>query len=199
MLFFHGSKVHGLLDDVVVVEDLVFVDGLLEGPCVAVVLHVVEEVQEGVVVGSVAGRAGEFVHDGGPARVFDGGDGEGVDGFDVAFCPLCGRRVDLVALADCSDLRVCALLLFQKHAPGLEVADLGHHAALHDCAAFVIFDVAHPARLFEGDFLGEALFLKVADGVVVGVGEEVHNLGGRFDVVFEMGHEMGAIAFDLLV
>jgi len=58
MFFLHGSKVHGFLDHVVVIEDLILVDGLLEGPGVAVVLHVVEEVQEGVEVGSVTGGAG---------------------------------------------------------------------------------------------------------------------------------------------
>jgi hypothetical protein len=199
VLLLHRREIHGLFDDVVVVEYLVLVDWLLEGPRITVVLHVVEQMEEGVVVGAVARGACKFVHDGRPARVLDGGDGEGIDRFDVTLGPLCRSGVDLVRLADGADLRICAFLLLQKHAARLEVADFGDHAALHDRAAFVVFDVAHPARLFERDFLGEALFLEVANGVVVGVGQEVHDLRGRFDIVFEVGHEMGAVAFDLLV
>ena len=43
------------------------------------------------------------------------------------------------------------------------------------------------------------MFAEIADGVVVGVGEEVLDLGGGFDVVFEVVHQVGAVAFDLLV
>ena len=199
MLLLHGSKVHGLLDDVVVIQDLVFVDGLLKGPGVAVVLHVVEEVEEGVVVGAVAGGAGEFVHDGGPAGVFDGKDGEGVDGFEFPLCPLGWWRMDLVALAYCHYFGVCAFFLLEQHSAGFEVADLWDHAALHNGAAFVVLDVAHPSRLFQCNFLGEALFLEVSNSVVVGVGEKVHDFGCGFDIVLQMRHEMGTIAFDLLV
>jgi hypothetical protein len=199
MLLLHRRKVHGLFNHVVVIEHLVLVDGLLERPCVAVVLHVVEEMEEGVVIRSVARRAGEFVHDGGPARVLDSRNGEGVDGFDSAAGPLRRRCMDLVGFANRPDLRIGAFFLFEEHAAGFEIADLGHHATLHDGAAFVVLDVAHPARLLECDLFGEALLLEVANGVVVGVGKEVHDLRGCFDIVFEMRHEMGTVAFDLLV
>jgi len=107
--------------------------------------------------------------------------------------------MDLEGFGDGADFRVDAFFLLEQHAAALEVADLGHHATLHDCAAFVVLDIAHPAGLFKRDFLGEALLFEVADGVVVGVGEKVHYVGCGFDVVFEVGHEVGAIAFDLLV
>ena len=79
VLLFHGREIHGLLDDVVVVVHLVCVDGLQKRPGIVVVLHVVEEVEKLVVVGSVARLAGELVHVGRPARSFDGGNGEWVD------------------------------------------------------------------------------------------------------------------------
>lgn len=107
--------------------------------------------------------------------------------------------MDLVALADSPYLRVRTLLLFEQHAAGLEVADLGHHAALHNRAALVILDISHPTRLFECDLFRKALLFEVADGVVVGIGEEVHDARGGLDVVFQVRHEMGAVALDLLV
>ncbi len=70
---------------------------------------------------------------------------------------------------------------------------------MHDRAAFVIFDIAHPARFLQSDIFGEALLFEVANGVVVGVSEEMLDWGGGFDIIFEVGHEMGAVAFDLLV
>ena len=94
--------------------------------------------------------------------------------------------MDVVRFGDGADLGVHAFLLLQQHPAGLEIADLGHHAALHDGAAFVVLDVAHPARFREGDLLGEALLLEVADRVVVGVGEEVHDVAGGFDVVLQV-------------
>ena len=105
----------------------------------------------------------------------------------------------LERLGDGADLGVDALLLLEQHAAALEVADLGDHAALHDSAALVVLDVSHPTALLESDLLGEALLLEVANGVVVGVGQEVHDVGGGLDVVLQMRHEMGAVALDLLV
>lgn len=67
MLFLHGAEIHGFLDDFVVVGHFVAVDGLHKGPGGAVVLHVVEEVEQLVVVGAVTGLAGELVHVRGPA------------------------------------------------------------------------------------------------------------------------------------
>ena len=77
-----------------------------------------------------------------------------------------------------------AFFLLEQHPARLEVADARHHAALHDGAAFVVLDVAHPAGFGQGDFLGEALLFEVAGGVVVGVGEKVHDVAGGLDVVF---------------
>ena len=186
MLFLHGGQVHGFFDDIVVVEHFVLVDRLLKGPGVGVVLQIVEEVEEGVVVWAVTGRARELVHDGRPAAVLDGGNGQGVDGLHLALGPLRRRRVDLVALAYGADLRVGAFLLLEEHATALEVTYLRHHGTLHNGTALVVLDIAHPTRLFERDFLGEALLLEVADGVVVRVGEKVHDLRSGLDVVFEV-------------
>lgn len=107
--------------------------------------------------------------------------------------------MDVVGFADGADFGVDGFFLFEQHASGFEIADPWHHRTLHYCAAFVVFDVAHPFWLLERDFFCKALLLKVSDSVIVGVGEEVHDVGGGLDVVFEVRHEVSAIAFDLLV
>ena len=43
------------------------------------------------------------------------------------------------------------------------------------------------------------MLLEVADGVVVSVGKEIHDVRGGFDVVLEVRHEVCAVAFDLLI
>lgn len=43
VLLLHGREIHGLLDDIVVVQYLIFIDRLLERPRVGIVLHIVEE------------------------------------------------------------------------------------------------------------------------------------------------------------
>jgi len=203
MLLLHRAEVHGLLDDLVIIRHLVPVDGLREGPRRAVVLHVVEQVQQLVVIGAVPRLPRELVHVRRPAGVLDGGDGHRVDFREGAGpgggFPFLGRGVHDVGFGKGSDLGVDGFFLLQQHAAGLEVADLGHHGALHDGAAFVIFDVAHPPRLLERDLLGEALLFEVADRVIVGVGEEVHDIRGRLDVVFQVRHQVRAVAFHLLV
>ena len=98
--------------------------------------------------------------------------------------PFAGRGVDDVRLGKGADFGHDGFFLLEQHAAGFEVADARDHGALHDGAAFVVFDVAHPAGAVEGDFFGEALFFEVADGVVVGVGEEVLDRRRGFDVVF---------------
>ena len=70
---------------------------------------------------------------------------------------------------------------------------------MHDGAAFIILDITHPFRLGQCDFLGKSLFLKVANGIVVGVSKEVHDIARGFDVVFQVRHEVRAVAFHLLV
>ena len=90
-------------------------------------------------------------------------------------------------------------LLLQEQPTRLEIADFGEHAALHDCSSLVIFDVTHPARPLQCDLLGEALLLEVADSIVVGVGQEVHDVRGSLDVIFQVRHEVCAVTFDLLI
>lgn len=88
----HGREVHRLLDHLVVIRDVVSVDRVQEGPGRLVVLHVVEKVQELVVVRAVTWLAREFVHIRRPARLADRLDGEGVDRRQ-AVPPLLGRLV----------------------------------------------------------------------------------------------------------
>ena len=88
-----------------------------------------------------------------------------------------------MTLAKGSDLGADDFLLLQDHAPRLEVANLGHHGALHDCSALIILDESHPARFLERDLLGEALFLEIANGIIVGVRQEVHHIRRRLDIV----------------
>lgn len=62
VLLLHRAQVHGFFDHFVVVGHFVTVDGLSERPRGPVVLHVVQQVQELVVVGSVARLPRQFVH-----------------------------------------------------------------------------------------------------------------------------------------
>lgn len=194
----HGAKIHRLGDDIVVIRHLVPIDRMRERPRGAVVLQVVEEVHELVVIGPVARLAGQLVHVGGPAGGFDGGDGHRID-FAGAVLPFFGRGVHDVAFGEGADFGLHGFFLLEQHAADFEIADARDHGALHDGAAFVVFDVAHPGGLVERDFFGESLLFEVADGVVVSVSEEVLDGRGGFDVVLEVGHEMRAVAFDLLV
>ena len=149
------------------------------------ILHIVEEVKELVVVWAVAGLASELVHVWRPAGGFDGRDSHGIDCTrGAAVCPGFGGRVDDVRFGESADFGHDGFFLLEEHAAGFEVADFGDHGALHDGAAFVVFDVAHPTGFVERDVFGEALFFEVADGVVVGVGEKVLDGRGGFDVVF---------------
>lgn len=134
------------------------------------VLHVVQQVQKLVVVGTVAGLAGEFVHFGRPAGGLDPRDAHGVDGADDAVAPLLGGLVHDMRFGDGTDLRVDGLFHLEQHAAAFEVADARDHGALHDRATFVVFDVTHPDGAVEGDFFREALLFEVTDGIVVRVG-----------------------------
>ena len=199
VLLLHRAQVHGLFNNLVVIGDFIPIDRLRERPRGAVVLHVVEQVEELVVVGAVAGLAREFVHVRGPARGFDGGNAHGVDFVGAEFVPFFGRGVDDVGFGEGADLGGDGFFLFEQHSAYFEVADAGDHGALHDGAALVVFDVAHPAGFLQCDILCEALLFEVAYGVVVGVGEKMLDGGGGFDVVFQMGHQVRAVTFDLLV
>ncbi len=91
--------------------------------------------------------------------------------------------MDDVAFAEGADLGQNGLFLLEEHPSGFEVADFGDHRTLHDGTAFVILDIAHPARLFEGDFLGKSLLLEIANGVIIGIGEEMLDGGGGLDII----------------
>ena len=78
---------------------------------------------------------------------------------------------------------------------------MGYYTTLHDGPALVVLDIVHPLPPLERNLFSEALLPEVADGIVVGIGEEVHDfvIGAGLDVVFDVVHEMRAIALDLLV
>lgn len=162
------------------------------------ILEVVEQVEELVVVGAVAGLAGELVHVGGPARGADGGYIEGVDLFD-AVLPLLWWCVDEVRLGVGTNLGLDTFLLLKKHTALLKVPHTIQHGALHDGAPFVILDIPHPHAPIQRDLLGKALLLEVPNGVVVSIREEVHDVAGGLDVVLEVGHHVGAVTLDLLI
>lgn len=162
------------------------------------VLHVIEQVEELIVVRSVARLAGELIHVRRPARSLDRRDSHGIDLAD-AVLPLLRWSVDDVALAECADLGKNGFFLLEEHTTGFEIPNLRDHGTLHDCAAFIILDVPHPARFLKCDLFGETLLFEIADGVVIGVGKEMLDWRCGFDIVFEMGHEMRAVAFNLLV
>ena len=151
-------------------------------------MHVVEEVEEGVVVGAVAGLARKFVHGRGPAGFCDGKNGQRVDGGDgfarFAIHPCARGLVHDVGFGVRTDFRHDGFLLFEEHAAGFQVAHAGDHGTLHDSAAFVVFDVAHPLLAWERDVFTETLFAEIANGVVVRIGEKVFDLGGGFYVIF---------------
>lgn len=83
---------------------------------------------------------------------------------------------------------------YGRRVNGLEIG-----AHLHDGSSLVVLDVSDPLGLVEGDVLGESLLLEVADGVVVGVGEEV--LDGWvnvLDVVLEVVHQMTSVTLQTI-
>ena len=81
-------------------------------------------------------------------------------------------------------------LLPCQHAGRCQVADAWDHGALHDGSTLVILDEAHPFDSIQRDLLSEALLFEVADGVVVGVGQEVFHIRGRFDIVLRIVREL---------
>lgn len=96
--------------------------------------------------------------------------------------------MNLVAFAHGLDLRMHSSLLLEQQSSTFQISDLGQHRALHDGSAFVVLDVSHPPRFLQGNLLCKALFFEIADGVVVGICEEMHDIGCGFDVVLEMRH-----------
>ena len=104
-----------------------------------------------------------------------------------------------VAFGKGANLCMNHLLLFEQHASYLEISDSWDHRTLHDCATFVVFDVAHPDWLRQRYFFGEPLLFEIANGIIISVCEKMLNRRGSFDIVFEVGHKMSTIAFDLLI
>lgn len=104
-----------------------------------------------------------------------------------------------VTLTESADFGGDGFLLLQEHTAGFEIANLGNHCTLHYCAAFVIFDVAHPPRFFEGDIFCEPLLLKVSNSIIIGIGQKMLNWRGCFDVIFQVGHQMSTVTLDLLI
>lgn len=122
-----------------------------------------------VIVWPMARLAGEFVHVGRPAGGFDGRYGHGVN-FARVVLPFFRGRVFDVTLTESANFGGDGFLLLQEHAAGFEIADLGNHCTLHYSAAFVVFDVAHPPRFFEGDIFCKSLLLEVPNGIIIGIG-----------------------------
>lgn len=197
-LALHGAKIHGLLNHVVIVRHVISINRDKERPCRVVVLEVIEQVEELVVVRSVTWLASKLVHVGRPSRCPDGGDIEGVDLPD-AILPLFWWRMDVVRLGVGSNLGLDAFLLLKEHAAHFQISNARQHGALHNRSALVIFDIAHPNVLGERDFLGKPLFLEIANRVVVGIRQEVHDVACGLYVVFQVGHEVRTVSLDLLV
>lgn len=197
-LALHGAKIHGLLNHVVVVRNIVSINRDEERPCRVMVLEVIEQVEELVVVGSVTWLASKLVHIRRPSRCPDGGDIEGVDLPD-AILPLLWGRVDVVRLGVGSNLGLDAFLLLKEHAAHFQISNARQHGALHNRSALVIFNVSHPNVFGEGDFLSKTLFLEITNRIVVGIRQEVHDVAGGLYVVFQVGHEMRTVSLDLLV
>ncbi len=105
--------------------------------------------------------------------------------------------VDHMRSTDAPNLGEHRLLLRCQHVLHLQILYSWQHAALHQRTTFVVLDVTHPDRSIETDLLRETLLLEVANGVVIGVREEVHHGRRRFHVILEMVHQMRTISFDL--
>ena len=104
--------------------------------------------------------------------------------------------MDFVALTHRPNFGVDSSFLLEQETAGFEVADLGQHGALHYSPSFVVFDVAHPFRLVQRDFLCEALLFEIAYCIVVRVRQEVHDVARRPYVVLQMAHKMRTVTFD---
>jgi len=74
-------------------------------------------------------------------------------------------------------------LLFPDYRAELGVDDLGVELAPHQGRTFVVLDVALIDRLGELDVLAKALLLEVADGKLVGEGEEVKDAVPNMEVL----------------
>jgi hypothetical protein len=197
VLLLHRCQVHGLLDDIVVVCNLILIDRLLERPSISVVLHGIEKMEKRVVVGTVSRRPSQLIHIWRPPGSLDSWNGQWVD-LARAILPLLGWHVDIIALRNSLDLGFHRLLLLEKHLARLEIPDLWDHATLHDGTSLVILDVPHPERPVQRNLLGEALLLEVSNGIVISVGQKMHHRRSGLDVVLQVSHQMCTVTLDLL-
>lgn len=78
------------------------------------------------------------------------------------------------------------------------VHDARMQFTVHERGTLVLLDVASEHWPHHFDVFREALFLEVADGEFVGIREEMLDAVARA-VIFQVVHEMRAVAFDLLV
>ncbi len=79
--------------------------------------------------------------------------------------------------------------LLCNYVPCGGVVDTTQHCALHDCSAFIIFDVPRPYRSIERYLFREPLLLEVPDCKIVRIGQEVHHVWiCTPDMVFEVVH-----------
>ena len=95
-------------------------------------------------------------------------------------------------------LLVHRLSLLADHHREVRVGHLRGQCALHYGATVVLLDVPHPLLPLHHDVLGEPLLLEVANGVVVGEGDEVGHVLLLAHVLLEVIHQASAIAFHLL-
>jgi hypothetical protein len=77
------------------------------------------------------------------------------------------------------------------------ITSLLHFTYLHGRSTVVFFNEPAIPTLGHGDRLGKSLFLEIANGVIVGVGDKV------FDAclsrsMLEQVHQLGAVSLDLL-
>ena len=107
--------------------------------------------------------------------------------------------MDDVALGEGSYLRRHCFFLLEQHAANFKIPDARNHSTLHDGSAFVILDIAHPTWFLQSDFLCKSLLFEISNCIIVGVCEEVFDWGSCSDIVFQVGHKMCSVAFDLLV
>ena len=221
MFLLHGRQIHGLLDHFIVIRNLIAIDRLGKGPCGAVVLHIVQKMQQLVVVGPVAWLARQLIHVWRPPRLLDRWDTQRID-LAWSVSPLLGRIVDYMRATKCANLRVHCFPLLQYHAAYLQIPYLGEHRALHNGTSLIILNISHPERFFKCDFLRKALLFEIPNCVVIRIGQKVHNGRCRFYIVLqqntsislytptlrirllvypylEMRHQVRSVSLDLLV
>ena len=80
-----------------------------------------------------------------------------------------------VAFAQDTNFGLYGFLLLEQYTANFEIPYSREHRALHKYPSFIIFNISHPDRPSESDLFGNTLFLKVAGGIIVGVGQKMHH------------------------